>query len=238
MPQKKAEVARKQTLIKLRKLVVAARARWEKQVKENSETQRSIRGREKRSKTRVLYIARYGKWFDGMEKELLALQAKIAKAGYVGSTKPRSLWLPTVIENPLKITLRIYPAISNRKVTLTQAKDFARKAKCATELSQNDSYAIKSITGNAHTLRVKYQHAKISRFVFTEWVLCICRDKSSLPKLKKSRLNSGDIDYEFNNAICTHEKRALVVRPNNLSRKVEAQGVGDINEDEDEGWHD
>ena len=134
MPNKLDAIGTKRRLVRLRREVIDARTRWEKLLSEKYVYARNEQGESNRSPLKVLYLARPGKWWKEVKKEMAALQVKIAKLGYIGSKKPRSLWLPTIIENPIEIMLKIYPAISVRKVNVGQARAFINKSGCGTTL--------------------------------------------------------------------------------------------------------
>lgn len=207
----KFDATENRALIKLRNRVISARARWEKIAKKHSVAKRPATGKNERSQAKILYIAHYGKWFDEMKKEILVLQNKIKKAGYVGAKKPRTLWLPTVIENPRKIQLNIYPAQSVRKITAIQARRFIKKAGCETNISRNGQYVLKSFTGRNYKIRVTYgQESNDVRF--TEWALCIYHKESSLPPLRRRKEQLSDFGSEHKGAICSYKNSALYLK--------------------------
>ena len=205
------DASKNKRLFKLRKEVIDARGRWENLVKNNKVARYTAKGVSERSPLKVLYIARSGKWWNDVKRELAGLQAKIEKAGYASSRKPRTLWLPEVIENPRMIRLQTYPAISVRKVSVETARDFARKAGCAAKLSSSKAYFIKSITGRNYKLLVTYE-SNNQCHRFTEWAVCIFQNRSSMPCFKKDLNQSAISKAKFEGAICTHRKGALYER--------------------------
>lgn len=205
-----ADITANRRLIKLKKEIIDARKRWKITVQENSVVTRMTQGESNRSPLKVLYIALYGAWWDRMKKEVTALQAKIKKAGYVGSKKPRSIWLPTTIEYPITIALKIYQARSVLAINYHQAIGFSRRADCHVEISKEKLYKIESITGLSYTLRAT--HESYNRdYAFSEWAVCVCHDSSHLPRLNKKPDQLSKLDQEFEGAHCTYKKRALYV---------------------------
>lgn len=196
---------------KLRKQIAEARARWEKTIQENLITKRTAQGGSERSPQKILYIARSGGWFDELKNEVSALQAKIKRAGYTGAMKPRAIWLPTIIENPKKITLVTYQAISNRKITLSQARASAKKAGLNKRLSDKKIYTKKSTTGINYKLRSTDGIHKVYHG-FSEWALCICHDEKSLPQLKKAHGKPSLNEKLRKGSLCSTERSALFIR--------------------------
>lgn len=209
-PPKIADAERRRATIRMRNLVLGARERWQKYALENIEAERSVGGQNKYSQKKILYIARHGEWFDKVEKEMGELNAKIARAIYADPTEKRLLWLPTIIDNPEMITLKINRAVSVKEVLIGKAKEFTERAQCKDILPENTIYVIKTVTGAAHKLEVKHKENKISRVPFTKWALCICRDK--LPLLKRRKKQVDDVDSIFKDAICVYKKSALFIK--------------------------
>lgn len=179
-------IAENRRFRKLRGEVIESRKRWEKLVQENSFSRRTVKGERERSQLKVLYIVVAGEWWEKMNKEMAALLSKITNAGYSGKKKPKCLWLPTVIEYPTKIRLKIYQAASIRKATVRQAKNSSEKYGYKIEPSSSKQYVTKSFTGRNYRLRATLG-AKKPYLNFTEWAVCICHDKFSMPRLRKDR---------------------------------------------------
>jgi len=211
LPLNRSESSEKRSINKLRNDIISARARWEKVVKENLITTRTAIGSTSRSPHKTLYIARDGAWWKTMKDEMKRLEERIARTAKKGSKQPRILWLPSVIENPNKIKLQIYPAYSTRKVSLVQARYYASKLGRIKPLSSKKSYSIRSATGNSYKLRITHKSKK-SYVPFTEWAVCICRNESPIPALKKAVLNPEKFEFSFERSLCSNERSALFVR--------------------------
>lgn len=214
----KAKANRK--LISLRGKILNARYRWEKSVQEHSSKVLTVSGDAARSPTKKLYIVRSGLWWNQIQTEINNLELAIVKAGYVGAKKPRTLWLPVVIENAIKITLNIYSAKSVRNVSIAQARAFAKKAGC--ELKQNhDQFSIHSQTGRDYAIRVKSKHG-IEIHSFTEWAVCLCQKGSQNPRFRKSdkrhdlsnqlRTKSSSSEMNLDEPICLYKNSALYIK--------------------------
>lgn len=178
---------------------------------ENLITNRTTKGGSVRSQLKTLYIARDGAWWKELKKEMQKLEERISRTANTGSRKQKVLWLPTVIENPSKVRLHIYPAISTRKATLIQANRFATKAGRTNPLSSEKSYVIKSMTGKNNKLRVTHGIKK-SYTNFTEWAVCVCANEASIPKLKRARINPSRMGLNTEGALCSNDRSALFVR--------------------------
>jgi hypothetical protein len=108
---------------------------------------------------------------------------KIKLLGYQGSRKPRSLWLPTVIENADTISVVTYPSMSVRKLTPHQAINFVKKYDIKLKIMNDVFYKASIPTGFDYCLHVEYLGETIL-YPFTEWVVCIC-ENNKLPDLVK-----------------------------------------------------
>lgn len=189
----------------------AMRSRWRQLVDERYERKRLVKATKIRGNNRTLYALIRDEWWTEVQNEIFRLKKKIAKAGYAGSTVPKSLWLPTVIDNPERLCLKIYQAMSVKPISPSAARDFARKkAKYEGDFSMDKSYEMKSITGRNY--RIQYSNERGSHYVsFTEWAVCLSDDKASIPRISIQNI-SGDSKKEFEGAICSHNNRALFER--------------------------
>lgn len=245
-----AKAKAKRKLISLRGKVLNARKRWEKSVQEHRVSVHKITGNSARSPTKKLYVVRSGIWWSKVQTEISNLEFAIAKAGYVGAKKPRTLWLPVVIENATKITLKIYSAKSVRNVSVEQARAFAKKAGC--ELKQNhDQFSIHSRTGCDYALRVKSKHG-IEFYPFPDWAVCLYLAGSHKPEFRKSDkrhdlanhqcAKSSSSEMDLNEPICLYKNSALLIRKPVLpDGHIDFVGIkeAELREEEDDcdaGW--
>jgi hypothetical protein len=200
---------------KLRREIIDARNRWEVLVKENCISQRTARGENNRSPLKVLYIVRDGKWWECIKDEMQKLQRKLFKSENEVVKKQRSMWLPVVIEFPETIRLIVYSATSPKNISLSQARQFLKKAGSVEVLpsqvgnEEKTKYLIKYATGRRYQLQVTYPSGIKVRSAFTEWAVSICKDASSMPILRKARNISSTPMLDVSGAICTREKSAL-----------------------------
>jgi len=169
-----------------------ARIRWQSIVKSNKLDNRIFKGKSKRSPKKCLYLVKPGPWWKEMQVEIKKFEDKIKKAGYVGRSKPRRLWLPIMIEGAVKITIKTYQAKSIRVVSLEAAKEFAtkaglKKAEIKTTVVKNGKMkrSIDSKTGLDYQLRVVTTlSSKINYYKFPKWAVCLCSDKK-LPEVNE-----------------------------------------------------
>lgn len=222
-PRKKHEdFSEKRRLNKLKIEVGEARLRWEKIVQENMIKKYTAKGNSDRSPSRVVYFSHSGAWCDEMKKEMQKLQAKIsglmnkdvqklqakiAGLKYYSTKQPRALWMPTVIENPSRVEVRIYQAISTRNVDVHQAKSFAKKAGFNCKISNKENYVIKATTGRSYKIKFTNEQGTFSNGL-TGWFVCLCNECSSIPSVKEidmSRRSNSD----FKDAVCIYRNSRL-----------------------------
>ena len=237
-----AKVNANRKLISLRRKVMNARQRWETSVQEHCIGVHKVSGDSTRSPTRKLYVVQSGLWWDKIQTEISNLKLAIAKAGYVGAMKPRTLWLPIAIQNAITIELKIYSAKSVRNVSLSQAKAFAKKAGC--ELMQNqDQFSIHSQTGRDYALRVESKNG-IEVHPFPGWVVCLYRKGTKRPRIRKptsqhdlshqQRVKSGSSGVNLNEPICKYKNSALYIKkPVFPNSNIDTIGNNEVEVDED-----
>jgi hypothetical protein len=168
---------------RFRQRILSARDRWETLVEIHAFDSRKVIGDSRRSPKKVLYFIEPGEWWDEVRAEMRALA--VAKSKYPDQEvrSSRGVWLPTVIEQAVKITLKTYTARSVREVPRKMAESYASQTanRNARLLQQNK---IDPCTGINYRMRVSDLQG-IRYVSFTEWAVCICKGKV-LPTLKKS----------------------------------------------------
>ncbi|MBK7491764.1 MAG: hypothetical protein IPI17_06980 [Nitrosomonas sp.] len=177
----------KDVLIKKAK---ATRIRWRKIIKSKKLGIYTTQGESERSPKKILYFVKPESWWKEMQTEINELEIEIKEAGFVGRKKPRSLWLPTMIENATEITIKVYQARSVRPVSIDTAQNFASKApgnKDATHQLMTRNKKIKcgidALTGRNYKLRViTTLSSEILYANFTDWTVCLCSD-GTLPDI-------------------------------------------------------
>lgn len=110
--------------------VVEARERWLKVVEEKKFNKKIyINKSSERGQKKILYSIRpIRSWWPEIRAEIDALNIKLKEYKETGKSVSRDLWLPTVIKDAQQITVKIYKAKSDRKVTFETAKKFAQKS--------------------------------------------------------------------------------------------------------------
>lgn len=208
---KLGDIAARKKLIRLRSDLMNARARWKKNVHDNCITHRSIKGKTSRSPQKILFISVAGKWSNEMEREMKIFKSRISRLKYLGASKPKSLWIPTIIINPKIIHLKIYRATSVREVTKSQAIYFARqKAKFEGEIPDCAIYKIRNTSSRSYKLRVTSRNGSVNYVGFSEWAVGLCKSEATQPTLKKG--DGGKSLYSNNkcsDAICVSGHSAL-----------------------------
>lgn len=192
--------------------LVDARKRWNDIIVQHLITDRYAQGATLRSPKKTLYLVGYGEWWREIQAEMDAIKKKIAQSGYTGAKRPRTLWMPTVIERARKITLKIYPARSVRTVSRDEAVKFSKKARKSEKLDegQNNQYEIVSITGRNYRLKITRKTEKIY-LPFSEWAVCLCRG-GKIPILKKTRREFFDVKELQKNALCSYRHSSLFIK--------------------------
>ena len=216
----------KRRVNKLRAETMAARERWEKIVQENLCVSRAVKGQSSRSVSRVLYIALDGEWWKILKAEMNSLNAKISRATPSKTRAAPDLWLPTYAEFPTEIVLKKYQATSTRRVNRAQAISFAKKAGHPLELSKKRDFKIRAITGFSYKLRITIGD-HIEYLPFTKWAVCVCRNPSSIPKLRKSRTRSSvEAESGKGKVVCLQGRSALLaVKKSKLTDKTKASAT-------------
>ena len=106
----------------------------------------------------------------------------------MGSTKPKRLWLPTIIENADEITVVVYSALSQRQLSPDQVEKFKSKYE-GDYISHTDrGDFICTPTGRDYKIRVEYE-GTVTYYPFSEWVICLCKN-NKLPEVKNIK-NKG-----------------------------------------------
>lgn len=129
----------------------------------------------------LLFINR-NKWTRShIQAKINKFSRKIDSLGFHGPKKPRTLWLPTVIENAdmSDISIVAYPSVSVRSVTLKQAEDLIIKHELKDKVNKKMSYKASYPSGYNYKIHVEYLN-EITLYPLTEWVVCVC-DKNEMP---------------------------------------------------------
>lgn len=166
------------------------RSKWLEFVNLNELKCYYVQGESERSPKKNLYLVKPGKWYTNFQRKVNQLAAKIEKAGIAGRKKPRSLWLPTLIENASEITIKAYQAKSIRRVSQEAAEDFARKVGISESrikekiiVNGKKKRSIDSKTGKNYKLRVVTTHPSKKYFCpFSNWAVCVCSE-NKLPEV-------------------------------------------------------
>ena len=201
--------AEKRKLNKLRNKLIDARERWLEIILEKQVLQKKINTLDRRSPQRVIYLAYEGEWWKEIKKEICSFNNRIKRS--TSKHQRQALWIPTAIEFPNRVQSIEYLKKSVRKVSFAQATAFAKKSGWQQPLEPQKRYLIKGRTGKNYKLKVVTDGKPIEYLPFTDWVICICKDEHSIPKLKRKKLPPTSDDLLLN-AICTHKNCGLFKR--------------------------
>lgn len=144
----------------------------------------------KRSQQTTVYFVRAGsdaEWLTRMKEEFEKLNSKLRGTEFVGSSRPRTLWTPEVVEDVSMLQRRIYVARSLGKVTIAQARDFTRGSPTKVSLPTGNLF-VTSKTGNKYALHVTYQTRHEKDLPFREWSVCVCEDRHAPVVIAPDRL--------------------------------------------------
>lgn len=198
--------------------LLAARILWEQETKANAFATRTAKGNGKRSVEKVLYFVCGGVWLDKMKREIKQFQKQLDSHGPSGRARKRSMWLPNIIDRPRRIRLMTYAATSTREISRTSAKAFAKKGTPLNADGQafdgpsTRKFMARSRTGTAYRLRVRNKDGQIDYISFTNWVVCVCKSKDALPKLRKAKNLFQYRDGEPTDALFKHGQTTLLCR--------------------------
>lgn len=196
-----------------------AREKWLKSVLENLIFTRTASENNSRHNKKIFYVARDGDWWEEVKLDISKFEKRIRENAPNTRSRPRSLWVPTYIEHPKQVSLRAYTAISTRNLSLSQARVFAKKLQHKEELPNHFEYKARSITGKNFKLRVSYgKNYRVCNVGFSEWVVCICRDEDSAPKLRKRINISPLLKLHDNDSVCSTDT-AQLIRVNSKLKK-------------------
>lgn len=190
----------KRDLRELNREVVMAREKWLARVQTCSFSKRSPKKMFGRSPTATIYFLdrrATGDWLAEMEEDFAHLEAKIKRAGYVGSSKPRGLWVPVVLRFPVELQRRIYAARSIVSINLDQARAFMRESGATASLPDGSLFTT-SWTGNKYLLHATYADGSVKSSPFRAWSVCVCEGADTgLPNLS-SQLMSAERPHPDN----------------------------------------
>ncbi|MDP3281448.1 MAG: hypothetical protein Q8M57_10455 [Nitrosomonas sp.] len=171
------------------KKVEATRSRWRKIVISKKLDRYTTQGESERSPKKILYFVKPGSWWKNMQGEINELEIEIKEAGFAGRKKPRSIWLPTMLENAVEITIKAYQAKAVRSVSIDTAHNFKSDARSGHNVRLRGTkdnprnYGIDSLTGRNYKLRViTTLSSDILYENFTNWTVCLCSD-GTLPDI-------------------------------------------------------
>ena len=198
--------------------VAEARERWLKVIEEKSFEEKICENKSsERGQKKILYFIRPSKpWWPEIRAEIDALNVKLKEYKETGKSVSRILWLPTVIKDAQQITVKIYEARSDRKVTFETAKKFAQKsgvsANILNEMSENQEYRISGLTGRQYKIFVS-RDTGTEEYPFTEWAICVCPG-GELPKLSRKLAQHNPRLDNSKKLICEHNKSTLFAKVN------------------------
>ncbi len=166
------DVDEKKSLIRR---VQKARRRWETQLKK--EAMRVVThdtgGKENPSKI-FYFVSSHNKWIKKLAKELRAMKERIVTAGYVGRSKPRRMWLPTMLGFPSAIEIVRRDATSPKLATKRTRK---KAIKTKTGLRR-----VIYETGHSYKVYATTKNGKPRR-ALTDWVICVCEEEDRIPSI-------------------------------------------------------
>lgn len=199
--------------------VMETRERWLKVIEEKSIDKKTyINKSSERGQKKILYFIRPSKpWWPEIRAEIDALNVKLKEYKETGKSVSRVLWLPTVIKDAQQVTVRIYEARSDRKVTFETAKKFAQKsgvsANILNEMTENQEYRISGLTGRQYKIFVS-RDTGTKEYPFTEWAICLCPG-GELPKYSKEFVKHNPRQDNSKKLICEHNKSKLFAKESN-----------------------
>lgn len=198
--------------------VVEARERWLKVVEEKSFDKKIYLNKSsERGQKKILYFIRpIRSWWPDIRDEINALNVKLKEYKETGKSVSRNLWLPTVIKDAQQVTVRIYEARSDRKVTFETAKKFAQKsgvsANILNEMTENQEYRISGLTGRQYKIFVS-KDTGTKEYPLTEWAICLCPG-GEFPKYSKEFVKHNPRQDNSKKLICEHNKSTLFAKVN------------------------
>lgn len=217
-------VRKKRQLIRLRKEIIDSRRRWLEKIQPQIIKIEKIQGESERALEKILYFVNSGSWVVEIQTEIDKLKARINRAGYRGSGIPRKLWLPTIIQNADKVTLRIYDARSVRRVSLESAQKLAAKNDVEDEIVQKHLINPKTKRWRSSETGRNYQFfvstsSGIDEYSFTDWTICLCKDKKP-PIFEKEEIESTFRKDVTKRVLCADEKGFLYSKKKAKTRKL------------------
>ncbi|MDP3662902.1 MAG: hypothetical protein U1D41_00515 [Nitrosomonas sp.] len=196
--------------------ILEARERWLAIIEEKNIGKKVYRNKSsKRGQKKILYsIQPLSEWLTEIKNEFIDLSKKLTKFKKSNKSVSRNLWLPTVIRNAQQVTVRIYEARSDRKVTYEAAKKFAQKAGVSAnilnEMAENHEYRISGLTGRQYKIFVS-RDTGTKEYPFTEWAICVCPEEE-LPKLSRKLIHHNPRQDNSKKLICEHNKSKLFAK--------------------------
>lgn len=217
--------------------IIEARNRWERLIHENCILRRTAKGPSDRSPLKILYIVLEGEWLNEVRDDILRWSKKLDRTeNSTLKTQRRAVWLPEVIENAEEIRLTAYAAERRKRVTLGEAREYAKRNgdKIIAAINLRDeraraSYEIRYKTGKKYRLRVTDWSGKKHLRSFPAWSVCICSDLDSVPALRRDKgFNSVPDKVEFPGAIARGEKSGLFKLHDHVSEVTEEVDDDDL----------
>jgi len=176
-------------LIALNRKVFYARKEWYELIDKYFIDERYYQGNSDRSKVKTIYFVERGRWAEEILRKIKFFQNKFINLGYVGLSKPKRLWLPTVIEGADEITVVAYAAYSQRQMSADQTRNYKSKHGKDSISSTDKKGVFRTASGRDYKIRVAFE-GTIAYYPFTEWVICLCKNKK-LPEVKNLKNKSG-----------------------------------------------
>lgn len=161
---------------------------------------------------RVVFVVVAAQWWTEIQKEIQSFKDRLQRPRYSGLAASKYLWLPSVVNYPSIVRIKIFDAISVRTVSPSSARSFANtKTDFDVHIDSKSSYTLKSVTGRSYKLQ--FTDDEGSHYLpLSEWSVVVIQDKSSLPRLKVQPLSRMPA-IRFEDALCMSNNAALFVNP-------------------------
>lgn len=150
----------------------------------NNLSKKRYKGESTRSKEKVIYFINKNVKSNAVINGINLLKKRILRLGYEGLKTPRSLWLPTIIENADEISVIAYPAYSKRKLNSELKEKLIENDGSKSIFSGKTGDYAKTRSGRNYKIRVTFLDDAVKYYPFSKWVICVCKNKK-LPVIKK-----------------------------------------------------
>lgn len=165
------EERKKQDLIRE---ITIWRDRWEEQLRPLARNWVDRKLGDAAKSINSFYFMDPGEIVDQLQREIVAMQAKIFKAGYRGRTRPRTMWIPSLYLYPTKLEVHKYIAKSVRRPTALTKKD--------SETIRNGES--RRIYRSGHLYKLSVKTSEGTRFnSLTNFIVCVCDPNKKMPQV-------------------------------------------------------